>query len=113
MIAARNCGAMARLIEEAREFAASREVGGETLADKQMVQAMLADCVTDWWAARLVTFEVAEAHDRGELSAVMRSFNSGINSPPKRRAGSQTVSSRFLAGAAICGKIAPSALFVS
>lgn len=66
MIAARNCGAMARLIEEAREFAASREVGGETLADKQMVQAMLADCVTDWWAARLVTFEAAEAHDRAE-----------------------------------------------
>ncbi|MBT8062982.1 MAG: acyl-CoA/acyl-ACP dehydrogenase [Xanthomonadales bacterium] len=66
MIAARNCGAMARLIEEASDFAAQRKVGGERLADKQMVQAMLADSVTDWWAARLMTFEAAAAHDRGE-----------------------------------------------
>jgi alkylation response protein AidB-like acyl-CoA dehydrogenase len=66
MIAARCCGAAARLIEEAREFAATRMIGGEPLAEKQMVQAMLADSVTELWAARLVTFEAAEAHDRGE-----------------------------------------------
>jgi alkylation response protein AidB-like acyl-CoA dehydrogenase len=66
MIAARCCGAMARLIEEAGAFAATRMIGGEPLAEKQMVQAMLADSVTDLWAARLVTFEAAEAHDRGE-----------------------------------------------
>lgn len=36
------------------------------LADKQQIQAMLADSVTDWWAARLMTFETAEAQDRGE-----------------------------------------------
>ena len=66
MIAARCCGAAARLIEEAREFAATRMIGGEPLADKQMVQAMLADSVTELWAARLVTFEAAEAHDRGD-----------------------------------------------
>ena len=29
------------------------------------LQTMLADSVTDWWAARLITFEAAEAHDRG------------------------------------------------
>jgi acyl-CoA dehydrogenase len=66
MIAARCCGAAARLIEEASAFAATRIVGGEPLAQKQMVQAMLADSVTELWAARLVTFEAAEAHDRGE-----------------------------------------------
>lgn len=66
MIAARNCGAMARLIEEASAFAAERDVAGEKLIDKQLVQAMLADCVTDWWASRLMAFEAAEAHDRGE-----------------------------------------------
>ena len=66
MIAARDCGAMARLIEEATDWAKQREVSGEKLIDKQMVQAMLADCVADWWAARLVTFEAAEAHDRDE-----------------------------------------------
>ena len=66
MIAARDCGAMARLIEEATAWAKQREASGEMLIDKQMVQAMLADSVTDWWAARLITYEAAEAHDRGE-----------------------------------------------
>jgi alkylation response protein AidB-like acyl-CoA dehydrogenase len=66
MIAARLCGASARLIEEATDFARSRMVSGEPLIEKQLVQAMLADSVTEWWAARLMTFEAAEAHDRGE-----------------------------------------------
>ena len=66
MIAARCCGAAARLIEEATAFSRDRIVGGEPLAEKQMVQAMLADSVTELWAARLVTYEAAEAHDRGD-----------------------------------------------
>jgi acyl-CoA dehydrogenase len=66
MIAARDCGAAARLIEEATAFAKGRIVGGEPLIEKQLVQAMLADSVTELWAARLITFEAAEAHERGE-----------------------------------------------
>jgi alkylation response protein AidB-like acyl-CoA dehydrogenase len=66
MIAARDCGAAARLIEEATAWAKQREVAGEKLIDKQLVQAMLADSVTELWAARLITFEAAEAHDRGD-----------------------------------------------
>jgi alkylation response protein AidB-like acyl-CoA dehydrogenase len=66
MIAARACGAAARLIEEATAWARERVVSGDRLIDKQLAQAMLADSVTDWWAARLITFEAAEAHDRGE-----------------------------------------------
>ena len=66
MIAARDCGAAARLIEEATAWAKQREVDGGKLIDKQLVQAMLADSVTELWAARLITFEAAEAHDRGE-----------------------------------------------
>jgi alkylation response protein AidB-like acyl-CoA dehydrogenase len=66
MIAARVCGAAARMIDVATEHARTRMVGGEPLIEKQLVQAMLADSVTDWWAARLMTFEAAEAHDRGE-----------------------------------------------
>lgn len=66
MIAARNCGAMARLIEEATDFAREREVAGEKLIDKQLVQAMLADSAVDLWAARLMTYETAQAHDRGD-----------------------------------------------
>ena len=66
MIAARCCGAAARLIEEATEFARHRIVGGEPLIEKQMIQAMLADSVTELWAARLMTYETAAAHDRDE-----------------------------------------------
>ncbi len=43
MIAARCCGAMARLIEEATDFAKTRVVSGEPIANYQMIQAMLAD----------------------------------------------------------------------
>jgi acyl-CoA dehydrogenase len=66
MIAARCCGAATRLLEEARAFAATRMIGGEPLAEKQMVQAMFADSVTELWAARLITYEAAHAHDRGD-----------------------------------------------
>jgi alkylation response protein AidB-like acyl-CoA dehydrogenase len=66
MIAARCCGAAARLIEEAREFALEREVGGQPLAERQAIQFMLADSATELWAARLMTFEAAAAHDRGD-----------------------------------------------
>jgi acyl-CoA dehydrogenase len=66
MIAARCCGASARLIEEARAFASTRMIAGEPLSERQMVQSMLADSVTELWAARLVTYEAAQAHDRGE-----------------------------------------------
>ncbi len=66
MIAARCCGAAARLIEEATEFAKERAIGDGKLADQQAIQFMLADSVTELWAARLMTYEAAEAHDRAE-----------------------------------------------
>lgn len=66
MIGARSCGAAARLIEEATAFAEQRIIGGEPLSEKQAIQFMLADCATELWAARLMTFEAAAAIDRGE-----------------------------------------------
>ncbi|MBT5219857.1 MAG: acyl-CoA/acyl-ACP dehydrogenase [Woeseia sp.] len=66
MIGARSCGAAARLIEDATTFAESRMIGGEPLSEKQAIQFMLADCATELWAARLMTFEAAAASDRGE-----------------------------------------------
>jgi alkylation response protein AidB-like acyl-CoA dehydrogenase len=66
MIAARCCGAAERLIEEATEFAKARMVGGAPIASYQLIQAMLADSATELQAARLVTYEAAAAHDRGE-----------------------------------------------
>jgi acyl-CoA dehydrogenase len=66
MIAARCCGAMERLIGEAAAFAKERTASGTPIAEHQMIQAMLADSVTDLHAARLITYEAAAAHDRGE-----------------------------------------------
>jgi len=66
MIAARCCGAAGRLIEEATAFASTRMIDGTPLSERQAVQFMLADSVTELWAARLMTFEAAAAHDRGE-----------------------------------------------
>ena len=66
MIAARCCGAAARLIEEATDFAQNRMVGGRPLSDRQLIQAMLADSAIDLWTSQLVTYEAAAAHDRGD-----------------------------------------------
>jgi alkylation response protein AidB-like acyl-CoA dehydrogenase len=66
LIAARCCGAMTRLIEEVTGFAKERVVSGQAIAEYQMIQAMLADCVLDLHAARLLTYEAAAAHDRQE-----------------------------------------------
>lgn len=66
MIAARSCGAAQRLIDEAMGFARSRVIAGRPIADHQAIQFMLADSITELWAARLMTYNCAEAHDRGE-----------------------------------------------
>jgi len=66
MIAARCCGAAARLIEEATDFAKQRNIQGEPLSERQAIQFMLADSVTELWASRLMLYETAKAHDRGD-----------------------------------------------
>jgi alkylation response protein AidB-like acyl-CoA dehydrogenase len=66
MIAARCCGAAQRLIEEASAFAQERIAFGEPISAYQGIQFMLADSMTELWAARLMTYQLAEAHDRGE-----------------------------------------------
>jgi len=65
MIAARSCGAAERLIEEASAFAGARIVSGRPISEYQAIQTMLADSATELWAARLMTYEAAAAHDRG------------------------------------------------
>ena len=71
MIAARCCGAAARLIELASEFAQKRVVSGQPISEYQMIQAMLADSMTELWAARLMTYEAAALQDRGADLAVV------------------------------------------
>ncbi len=70
MIAARCCGAAARLTEIASEFAQKRIVSGQPISEYQMIQAMLADSMTELWAARLMTYEAAALQDRGADLAV-------------------------------------------
>jgi alkylation response protein AidB-like acyl-CoA dehydrogenase len=65
MIAARCCGAAERLTEEAQAFAEQREAYGSKIADYQAIQFMLADSLTELWAARLMTYETAKAIDAG------------------------------------------------
>jgi acyl-CoA dehydrogenase len=66
MIAARCCGAAARLIDMAADFAKARVVSGQPIAEYQLIQAMLADSLTELWGARLMTYEAASMQDRGE-----------------------------------------------
>ena len=65
MIAARCCGAAERLIEEATAFAKERVQFGEPIIAFQAIQHMLADSLTELWAARLMTYRLAENIDAG------------------------------------------------
>jgi alkylation response protein AidB-like acyl-CoA dehydrogenase len=65
MVAARCLGAAERLIEEATAFARERQVQGAPLLDRQLVAAMLADSVTELFAARSMTYETARSIDAG------------------------------------------------
>ncbi len=65
MVAARCLGAAERLIEEATSFSRERVIQGVPLIERQLVAAMLADSVTELFAARSMTYETARATDEG------------------------------------------------
>ena len=65
MVAARCVGAAERLVDEATAFARARRVGGRPLLERQLVQAMLADSLTELFAARAMTYEAARSVDEG------------------------------------------------
>jgi acyl-CoA dehydrogenase len=65
MIGARCSGAAERLIEEATAFAKERRAYGRPIADYQGIQFMLADSLTELWAARLMTYRTAQSIDEG------------------------------------------------
>lgn len=66
MIAARCCGAAQRLVDEASAFAQSRVQFGSPISEYQFIQGMLADSLTELWAARLMTYAVAQAADEAQ-----------------------------------------------
>jgi acyl-CoA dehydrogenase len=63
MIAARCCGAAERLIGAATAFAKERVQFGEPIIGFQAIQHMLADSLTELWAARLMAYRLAENID--------------------------------------------------
>ncbi len=65
MVAARCLGAAERLIDEATAFAQQRRIGAELLIDKQLVQAMLADSLTELFAGRSMLYATARSVDEG------------------------------------------------
>ena len=64
-IAARGCGSMWRLIEEATAFAIEREQGGQRIYDYQGVAFPLADCAAEAAAARALTLDAVRLADAG------------------------------------------------
>ena len=65
MVAARCLGAAERLVAEMTEFARQRVVDGRPINELGAVQAMLADSLTELFAARSLTYETARAVDAG------------------------------------------------
>ena len=64
MVAARCAGAAERLVAEMSGFAAARVAGGVPIASHGLVAGMLADSVTELFAARSLLYETARAIDR-------------------------------------------------
>jgi len=65
MVAARCVGAAQRLVEEMTAFATERVIGGSPIVAFGAIQAMLADSLTELFAARLITYEAARGADQG------------------------------------------------
>jgi len=65
MVAARCLGAAERLTAEMTAFAAARQVGGHPISEFGLVAGMLADSLTELFAARSLAYETARGIDRG------------------------------------------------
>jgi alkylation response protein AidB-like acyl-CoA dehydrogenase len=65
MVAARCLGAAERLTAEMTAFAATRQVGGHPISEFGLVAGMLADSLTELFAARSLAYETARGIDRG------------------------------------------------
>ena len=63
MVAARCLGAAGRLVDEMTAFAAARQVGGQPISEFGLVAGMLADSLTELFAARALVYETARGID--------------------------------------------------
>ena len=65
MVAARCLGGAQRLVDEMTAFAKDREVQGRPIASLGAIQGMLADSLTELFAARALVYETARGIDAG------------------------------------------------
>jgi alkylation response protein AidB-like acyl-CoA dehydrogenase len=65
MVAARCLGAAERLVAEMTAFAQQRQAGGRPISGYGLVAGMLADSMTELFAARSLGYETARGIDRG------------------------------------------------
>lgn len=65
-IAAVCVGVAERLIEDIVAYAGTRKQFGQSLASFQMIQAQMADCKTEAYAARCMVLDAARRRDAGE-----------------------------------------------
>jgi acyl-CoA dehydrogenase len=59
-------GVAERLLEDSVQYAAERKQFGTAIGEHQLVQAMLADCKTEAYAARCMVLDAARRRDLGE-----------------------------------------------
>jgi acyl-CoA dehydrogenase len=65
-LAALSIGPAIRLVEEGVRWARERHQFGKPIGEHQLVQAKLADCNTELFAARALVMETARLYDQGE-----------------------------------------------
>jgi acyl-CoA dehydrogenase len=65
-LAALSIGPAVRLIEEGVRWVRERHQFGKPIGEHQLIQAMLADCQTELFAARALVMETARLYDLGE-----------------------------------------------
>jgi acyl-CoA dehydrogenase len=65
-LAALSTGPAMRMLELAVDHARTRSQFGQSIANHQLVQALIADCQTELFAARSMILETARKRDRGE-----------------------------------------------
>jgi len=65
MVAARCLGGAQRLVEEITSFSGKRSVQGKPISQLGAIQGMLADCLTELFAARSLVYETARNIDAG------------------------------------------------
>jgi acyl-CoA dehydrogenase len=66
-------GAASRILEEALNYALDRKQFGQPIAEFQLVEAMLADCQVEVYAARSMTLDAARRRDDGEAITMLAS----------------------------------------